>query len=168
MGIEQLTAMESQTRQLDAELSPTADGAIDGGAPAGADAAPAVDPAAAWAAVAQSIGALLSIAAPELRAVYTEEACRGWGERVVPVAAKYGWDSPDGMPEVSLGIATLGLAVPSVMVIRARIAAAREEARAAAEAARAGATRRLDQPTDDASPVAPPQAFGAGSTIPGL
>lgn len=87
-----------------------------------------------WGAIAYMIGGALSMLAPELKAVYTETACMKWGESVVPVAQKYGWDGPGGVPEIGLLIATAGLAVPSYLVIRAKLAQAKE---AAAEAKRA-------------------------------
>lgn len=84
-----------------------------------------------WGAIAYMIGGALSILAPELKAVYTEAACMKWGEAVVPVSQKYGWDGPAGVPEIGLFIASAGLAVPSYMVIRAKLA----QIKAAKEAA---------------------------------
>lgn len=88
-----------------------------------------------WGAIAYMIGGALGMMAPELKAVYTESACMKWGEAVVPVAQKYGWDGPGGVPEIGLLIATAGLAVPSYLVIRMKLAQL-EAAKAAANAER--------------------------------
>lgn len=72
-----------------------------------------------WGSIAYMIGGALGIVAPELRQVYTERACMDWGRAVVPVAAKYGWNGAGHLPELGLAIATLGLAVPSVLAVRA-------------------------------------------------
>ncbi|HEV6967424.1 hypothetical protein [Roseateles sp.] len=84
-----------------------------------------------WGSIVFMVGRALCMVAPELKAVYTEEACLQWGESVVPVAQKYGWDGPGAVPEIGLAISTLGLAVPSYLVIRVKLAqlkAAREAA----------------------------------------
>lgn len=88
-------------------------------------AAQAADPdvkAKAWGMLAFSIGGILSVLAPELKAVYTEDACLAWGHAVVPVADKYGWDGPGNVPELGLVMATIPLAVPSYLIIRKRLA----------------------------------------------
>lgn len=75
----------------------------------------------AWGMIPYSIGGTLAILAPELREVYTHEACYAWGQGAQAVATKYGWDSPESMPELALIGATLGFAVPSYLVIRGRL-----------------------------------------------
>ena len=75
-----------------------------------------------WGAIAYMIGGALSMVAPELRQVYTERACMDWGRAVVPVADKYGWNGAGKLPELGLAIATMGLAIPSVLAVRAAIA----------------------------------------------
>lgn len=72
-----------------------------------------------WGSIAYMIGGALGMVAPELRQVYTERACMDWGRAVVPVASKYGWNGAGKLPELGLAIATLGLAVPSVLAVRA-------------------------------------------------
>lgn len=74
-----------------------------------------------WGAIAFTIGGALSMLAPELRQVYTEAACMRWGESVVPVAKKYGWDGPGKVPELGLLMSTAMLVVPSFFVIKARL-----------------------------------------------
>lgn len=101
---------------------------VDGEAPATpeqqqeAQAAQALDAGAReWGMIAFVIGNGLAIIAPELKAVYTEDACMGWGRAMVPVAEKYGWNNPAAIPELGLIIATTSLAVPSVIAIRGRV-----------------------------------------------
>lgn len=76
-----------------------------------------------WGMMAYTIGGMLALLAPELKAVYTEDACLAWGTAMVPVAEKYGWDGPSNVPELGLVMATLPLALPSYLLIRQRIAA---------------------------------------------
>lgn len=75
-----------------------------------------------WGSIAYMIGGALAMVAPELRQVYTERACMDWGRAVVPVADKYGWSGVGHLPELGLLIATAGLAVPSVLAVRAAVA----------------------------------------------
>lgn len=75
-----------------------------------------------WGVIAYTIGSALGMLAPELRKVYTEDACLLWGRSVVPVASKYGWDGPAGVPELGLLISTAGLAVPTFLIVRQRLA----------------------------------------------
>lgn len=90
-----------------------------------------------WGMIAYTVGGALGMVAPELRQVYSEEACMGWGRAMVPVAEKYGWNGPANVPELGLLIASLGLGVPSFIAIKERmrqLKAAREAAEAAAKA----------------------------------
>lgn len=89
--------------------------------------ATALSEAKAWAQVPFAVGKLLCMLAPELEPVYSEAACQAWGESVVPVAQKYGW-SASVFPEIALAITTAGFAIPSYMVIRAKMAAMKEAA----------------------------------------
>lgn len=85
-------------------------------------AAPAVDPAQAWAALPKMFGGILSMAFPELGKVYTDDRCYQWGAAMQQVADKYGWDAGETMarwaPEIALTMATLPLALPTVAVIK--------------------------------------------------
>lgn len=98
-----------------------------------------------WGMIMFMIGGGLAMIAPELRKVYTEEACAAWGASVMPVSEKYGWDGPGSIPEVGLAISTIGLAVPSVLAIRAKLAELKE-ARLDAE--------RLERAAKPADPIA--------------
>lgn len=100
----------------------------------------------AWAQIPMMLGAGLSMVAPELQAIYTPEACEAWGAAMVPVAHKYGWNGPGNLPEVGLIIATASMAVPTVVIIRAKIAEARAEAEKAEKLAkmRQGAATATD------------------------
>lgn len=92
-----------------------------------------------WGLIAFTIGGGLSMLAPELKQVYTEDACMQWGRSMMPVAEKYGWNSPAALPELGLLITSLGLGVPTYLVIREKLRVAKEE-KAAAEAAVKGST----------------------------
>lgn len=102
------------------------------GAPVAEVGPPPVDPAETWAVLPAMIGSTLAIALPELRAVYTPEACRDWGAAMAPVADKYGW-SADGLlgPEIGLIAASLPFAVATFAAVKARRAEAASQAPAA-------------------------------------
>jgi hypothetical protein len=90
-----------------------------------------------WGVIAFTIGSALAMLAPELRQVYTEDACYTWGQSAAVVADKYGWNGPGSVPEIGLAIATAGLAIPSYLAIAARLKALKmEQARADQAAAR--------------------------------
>lgn len=74
-----------------------------------------------WGLIPFTIGSALAMFAPELRQVYTEDACLQWGHSMVPVAEKYGWSGGSKFPELALLLSTAGLVLPTVFVIRARI-----------------------------------------------
>lgn len=79
-----------------------------------------------WGMIPYSLGGTLAILAPELREVYTEKACYEWGMAAAAVSKKYGWDSPEGMPELALAAATIGFALPSVVIVSGRLKQLRE------------------------------------------
>jgi len=97
-----------------------------------------------WGVIAFTIGGALSMLAPELRQVYTEEACLSWGQSAATVADKYGWDGPGAVPEVGLLIATAGLAIPSYLAVSARIKALRLAQAQADAAARRDAANTVE------------------------
>lgn len=74
-----------------------------------------------WSAIPLMIGGALCMAAPELRQVYTEGNCLNWGRAMVPVSQKYGWGGARKLPELSLAIVTLSLALPSFLAVRAAV-----------------------------------------------
>lgn len=74
-----------------------------------------------WGMLAYTIGNTLAMFAPELRQVYSDDACMAWGRSVVPVAEKYGWSGTSKIPELGMALATISLAAPTVLVIRHRL-----------------------------------------------
>ncbi len=114
--LEKLTALETMTAETDANGPPTPEQLEKE-----KEAAEAVTEAEAWAQVPLMLGSVLSMFAPELQAIYTQENCASWGERMVPVAQKYGWNGPSNLPEIGLVIATAGMAIPTVIVVRAKL-----------------------------------------------
>lgn len=74
-----------------------------------------------WGAIAYTVGGALAMLAPELKQVYTEDACFSWGRSAAVVAEKHGWGGPGDVPEIGLLISTAGLAVPSYLAIRMRL-----------------------------------------------
>lgn len=83
-----------------------------------------VDPAKEWAQLPAMFGSLVSPFLPELRDVYTDAACRRWGEAMVPLAEKYGWNVNDFLawlgPWIGVGMATWPLAVPTYQAVKSR------------------------------------------------
>lgn len=86
-----------------------------------------------WGMIAFTIGGGLSLLAPELKQVYSEDACMQWGRSMMPVAEKYGWNSPGALPELGLLMTTMSLAVPSFLVIREKVRQAKANAPVDAE-----------------------------------
>lgn len=98
-----------------------------------------------WGMIAYMVGGGLSMIAPELQQIYTEDKCIGWGRTVVPVSQKYGWSGPGSIPELGLALSTLGLAVPTYLVVKTKLA----ELKAVREAA-----EQADRRGDQVSPLA--------------
>lgn len=121
--LDKLGALGSLTNEVDAENGPTPEQAEAIQAEASAEAQ-----AKAWAVIPMTVGKVLSMFAPELQLVYTAEACKEWGEAMVPVAEKYGWNGPSNLPELGLIISTASLALPTVVVVKMKIQAMREAA----------------------------------------
>ena len=88
-----------------------------------------IDPAHAWGQLAMMCGGILGMALPELRSVYTEDACLAWGGGMAAVADKYGWDAGDTAakwaPEAMLLMASIPLIVQTVQAVKRRQAAAK-------------------------------------------
>lgn len=121
MDAQKLDALEGLVHEVDGEGPPTAEQQEQASAETELDQA-----AREWGSIVYMIGHAAAMVAPELRQVYTEDACMNWGRAMVPVASKYGWDGPSNVPELGLLIATAGLVVPSVFAVRARLQALRE------------------------------------------
>lgn len=134
MDQDQLEGLGGSIAELDDQLTPRTPEEQAERDKAAADADP-INQARAWGVLAFSVGGMLSIIAPELKGVYTEDACLAWGTAVVPVAEKYGWSGPSNVPELGLILATLPLAVPSFFIMRERLRELRK-AKAQAEDAR--------------------------------
>lgn len=91
------------------------------------DAPPGVDQAAVWAQIPFMLGGMLGMAMPELKPVYTQEACYAWGAGMAAVSDKYGWDAGETAakwaPECALLMASIPLIVPTVQAVKTRQAA---------------------------------------------
>lgn len=125
-----------QGAALDAGFMPEEPASPQGQTGAGMLPAP-VDPAKEWSEIPAAIGMALSMPYPELRDVYTHDACMAWGTAMVPIAERYGWKPGTMFPWLSLIGATAMLVVPTVRVMKAHQAGA---AAAPAEPAGPGAT----------------------------
>lgn len=156
--LEKLEALGAITSEIDSSGPPTPEQVE-----AEKQAAEDVTEAQAWAQVPMMLGSMLSMFAPELQAIYTEETCNRWGERMVPVAQKYGWNGPSNLPEIGLAIATAGMALPTVIVVRAKLAQMRE-AKAAHEAAKRASMARsiVPSPVTDVGVGGSPAGGGDG------
>lgn len=116
MDMQKMEALGAIVDEADAAGGPTPEQAEQVAAEAVAD-----QGAREWGVLAYTIGNALSMFAPELRQVYTEDACLAWGRSVVPVAEKYGWAGTGKVPELGLILSTVGLVAPTVIVIRHRL-----------------------------------------------
>lgn len=86
---------------------------------------PETNQADAWAVLPAMVGSILAIAMPELKAVYTPEACKAWGEAMVPVADEQGWNADEVLgPKMALAAASVPFVIGTVFAIKARKAAA--------------------------------------------
>lgn len=116
-------AIEAQGHEQDQQA---ADEKIINGEP---EPEPVIDPAHAWGQLAMMFGGVLSLALPELKSVYSEEACLAWGGGMAAVSDKYGWDAGETAakwaPECMLLMTSIPLIVPTVQAIRSRQAASK-------------------------------------------
>ena len=89
---------------------------------------PIQPPGEAWAMIPASIGMFASNLLPELQGVFTQEACKKWGDAMALVSLKYGWDAGETIskwaPEIALVVATVPLALPTYHAIKNRKEAA--------------------------------------------
>lgn len=158
--LEKLGALGSLTTEVDAEHGPTPEQAKEIQAKEDAEAK-----AMAWAVIPTTLGKVLSMFAPELQAVYTPEACQEWGKSMVPVAEKYKWDGPSNLPELGLIISTASLAMPTVVIMKMRIAQMRQaaEAEARKQANAQAAANATDVVARDVSDTVTAGAAGGGA-----
>lgn len=113
-----------------------------------------------WAGLPFVLGGLLSKILPELKDVYTMEACLAWGESMVPVARKYGWSMGGYELEAALFFTTWGLVSPTLDALKKRRAAnatPKPEPEPAAPAASAEPQRDPDAPTGETHPDGSPK-----------
>jgi hypothetical protein len=119
---------------------------------------PVIDHAQSWAQIPFMLGGVLSMALPELRGVYTEQACYAWGQGMAAVADKYGWDAGETMakfgPECMLIAASVPLLLPTVKAIKTRQAAMKAKAlNDAPEKAERGVAGRNNAPEQPSNPM---------------
>jgi hypothetical protein len=107
-----------------------------------------------------SIGGTLAILAPELRQVYTQEACYAWGEAAAAVSKKYGWDGPSDLPELALATASIGFILPSALIVREKMRELRE-GKATGLLARVALWWRNRKAAKAATAAAPGESAGA-------
>lgn len=127
----------------------------DAGAAPGAQPLPEVDAdqeaIAFWAMIPDTLGKVLTIGLPELRDVYTREACMAWGAAANVVAKKRGWNVASS-PEIALIGASLVFAIPTGTAIARRVQARKakeaEQGKAAGEGGASSGTS-----SDAAGPV---------------
>lgn len=120
MDAQRLEALGGLVDEADAAAGPTPEQAQQQAEVVAAEAV-AEQGAREWGMLAFTIGNALAMFAPELRQVYSEDACLAWGRSVVPVAEKYGWSGTSKVPELGMALATISLAAPTVIVIRHRL-----------------------------------------------
>jgi hypothetical protein len=105
-----------------ADASPAA--AQLGAAPVDQAALDAAAEAQGWAEIPKQFGAIVCMGLPELAPAYGDEPCLRWGEAMAALAKKYGWSFKSIGPELGLALATVPLAVPTYLAVKARRAAA--------------------------------------------
>lgn len=113
-----------------------------------------VDESDSWAMIPAMIGGALCMAMPELKTVYTENACKQWGVAMVPVAQKYGWnaDALTNSPEIALAFASLPLVLGTVTAIKAK----------KLENAKAAKAEKSEEKPQTAAQVASPETVVIG------
>lgn len=102
-----------------------------------------------WAHLPATFGSIVCMAIPELAEAYCEAHCLAWGVAMERVAHKYGWSVANIGPWLGLIVATVPMAVPTIVAVRARRAARGDSP--AAPAASSG----TDAAAAEAKPRAP-------------
>lgn len=129
---ERLNALGGMTSDFEQD-NPTPEQAQAQASQAQAQAA-ALDGARDWGMMMFALGGLVCMAAPELQPIYSEDRCVTWGKHMHQVSEKYGWGSPSNAPEFGLAAASIGFAVPTYLVLAAKI----QEAKAAKKSIMSG------------------------------
>ncbi|MFZ6639213.1 hypothetical protein ACO0LL_05685 [Undibacterium sp. TC4M20W] len=80
-----------------------------------------------WLIVPEGLAWAITTAFPETAQYYTPEAKMNLARAIVPVADKYGWSGVSS-PEVMLGMAAIGFAMPAVLAYKERKAMREAEA----------------------------------------
>jgi hypothetical protein len=116
---DRLAGLGSMTKEVD-EANPTAE--QQQAAQQQAEAISAAEQGAReWGILMFTVGGFATMIAPELKPIYSQERCLEWGQHAHNVCHKYGWTGPSNMPEVALLASTIGFALPSYMVISAKL-----------------------------------------------
>lgn len=97
----------------------------------------------AWAQIPAMVGSLMGLFAEEVKPFFNEQACMEWGAAAQAVAEKRGWGGPDGIPELALAMSSLGMAVPTALIVNAKLKAIRAH-KAAQEAAKGNTSAVVD------------------------
>lgn len=124
MSMEKLEALGDLTQQVDAENPDPAQRQAE--AQQAAEEAQSDVNAKQWGMLMYTVGGFAQMIAPELKPVYSEERCYQWGQQANAVAEKYGLNGPSVMPEIALIASTAGFAVPTYLLIRAKLETAKE------------------------------------------
>ncbi len=80
-----------------------------------------------WGVMLFSLGGVLTMVAPELKPVYSEERCLQWGHHMHMVAEKHGWNAPAHSPEFALLIASVSFIVPTLAIVPGKIRELRKQ-----------------------------------------
>jgi hypothetical protein len=104
--------------------------AIDQGAKAATDEALGIvpepiptddDKAKEWLFAPELLGLVIGLILPETSDFYDDEQMqKKVAAKIVPVAEKYGWNGASSSPEIGLGLAIIGFAMPAVMAYQTR------------------------------------------------
>ena len=77
-----------------------------------------------WIFVPELLSMVICVALPEVAEAYTTESNMRFAEKLAAVAEKRGWNGMNSSPEIGLGIAAIGFAMPAFMAYKGRQALA--------------------------------------------
>ncbi|WP_310611652.1 hypothetical protein [Limnohabitans sp.] len=80
-----------------------------------------------WGLMLFSIGGMLTMVAPELKTVYSEDRCFMWGQHMHIVSEKHGWSAPGHSPEFALLVASVSFVVPTLAILPAKVRELRKQ-----------------------------------------